>query len=81
MRGRIETLARIIVRNVYAQTGGGPIPWRVLHQICAGLCADGEDSIEAALLLAIESRWLEQQDGQTVELTDEGRRLAIGGDC
>ena len=76
MLTKIEILARSIVRNVYAQTSGRPIQWRMLHQICAGLGADSEDSIEAAMLLAIERGWLEQRDGQYVDLTDEGRRLA-----
>lgn len=77
MLSKIEGLSRSIVRSVYGQTGeGGCIRWRALHQICASLAADSEESIEAALLLAIERGWLEHQDGQTVRLTYDGRQLA-----
>lgn len=69
MASQIETLARHLVRALYAATDGRPMQYRML----AGISATRDT--EAAVQLAVDRGWMLCEGGHSVCLTDDGRQL------
>lgn len=77
MPSQAELLARRIVRDAQAYTGGKPGQWAMLHAIVRRLALKDDRAIDGAVLLAQEKGWLELGRDHSIRLTDAGRRLAM----
>lgn len=76
-RGRVKNLARRIVCEVYAITAGRLDGWRGTRTVAQLLEVKDDEAMKAAVQLAITNGWLvDRSSGRTLQLTDEGRRLA-----
>jgi hypothetical protein len=72
-----ELLARRIVRDAQAYTGGKAGQWAMLHAIVRRLALKDNKAIDGAVLLAQKKGWLELGRDHSFRLTDAGRRLAM----
>jgi hypothetical protein len=75
MASRNETLARRIVRDVGAYTGGQAGRWAMLHSIARRLVLRDQEEVDRAGSLARENGWVELEGLHRVRLTDAGRSL------
>ena len=75
MTSRDETLARRIVRDVWAYTGGQAGRWAMLHSIARRLVLRDDDEIDRAVKLAKENGWVELKGLHSVRLTEVGGSL------
>jgi hypothetical protein len=75
MASRNETLARRIVRDVGAYTGGQAGRWAMLHAIARRLVLRDQVEVDRAVALAKENGWVELEGLHRVRLTDAGRAL------
>jgi hypothetical protein len=75
MASRDQTLARRIVRDVWAYTGGQAGRWAMLHSIARRLVLRDQEEVDRAVRLANENGWLELEGLHSVRLTQAGRSL------
>lgn len=75
MASRDQTLARRIVRDVWAYTGGQAGRWAMLHSIARRLVLRDQEQVDRAVRLANEKGWLELEGLHSVRLTQAGRSL------
>jgi hypothetical protein len=73
-----ETLARRIVRDVWAYTGGNTGRWAMVHSIARRLVLRDPEAVDRAITLAKERGWIEVQGTYSVRLTQAGRTLVAG---
>jgi hypothetical protein len=72
MTSRDENLARRIVRDVWAYTGGQAGRWGMLHSIACRLVLRDHEEIDRAGKLAKENGWVELRGLHSVRLTEAG---------
>jgi hypothetical protein len=72
---RDEILARRIVRDVWAYTGGQAGRWAMLHSIARRLVLRDQQEVDRAVKLAEAHGWLELNGLHSVRLTEAGRSL------
>ena len=72
-----DELARRIVREVWAHTGGSTGRWAMVQSLAKRLSLSSEE-LDRDLMLAKVRGWVEVQDMHRARLTDAGRKM-IGG--
>ena len=75
MASRNDNLARRIVREVGAYTGGAAGRWAMVHSIARRLVLRAHEEVDRAAKLAKENGWLELNGLHRVRLTEAGRSL------
>jgi len=80
MPSRNETLARRIVRDVWAYTGGQAGRWAMVHAIARRLVLRDQAEVDRAVTLAKENGWVELQGLHRLCLTAAGRALFKSND-
>ena len=75
MASRNDNLARRIVREVGAYTGGAAGRWAMVHSIARRLVLRAHEEVDRAAKLAKENGWLELNGLHSVRLTEAGRSL------
>lgn len=70
-----DTMARRLVRELYAYTGGRPLQWAPLNTIARRLVLD-DQTANVIAQNAADKDWLLFEGGHSICLTEAGRRIA-----